>query len=66
MHAHRDQDVYRWAIAHRVAREKIAGRRRGQPQVRRTPRGEVVTASAKRDGAQAFLAMIQMAKAGKQ
>lgn len=54
---HRDQDVYRFAIAQRVASESLS-RRRGQPQVRRSGKTEIMTASAKRDGAAALLSMI--------
>lgn len=59
--SHRDADVYRFAIAQRVAREILAAPRKtpGQPQVQRRDGVEVMTASARRDGPAAFLAMIR-------
>lgn len=59
--------MYRFEIAHRVATELMSGPRRapGQPQVTHVGserrQVEVTTASAKRDGAGAFLAMIRAA-----
>jgi hypothetical protein len=63
MHAHRDHDVFRFAVAQRAARAALAAKAPGQPKVTRTKQGVTMTASAKRDGSAGLRALIQKARA---